>query len=577
MTAISLVQQHRVTELPVPPRCFRRIAMARTPLLRSLVQLAADHVVAEERHRRPDDVRADRAAERERLERRGISRRDFLAGSAAAGAAIALAGTSGFAPRVGAAGPRIAIVGGGIAGLSCALGLADKGVASTVYEAAGRVGGRMHSDTRGYWLDGQTSEWCGELIDSNHKTILSLAQRYRLATVDLLGAEPSGWEDTYRFFDEYYTKDEADSDFQRLHQALQRDVWAASYPTLYNLNTPGGVVLDHMSVYDWLESRVPGGHTSPMGQFLDTAYNIEYGAETTDQSSLNLVYLLGYKVRPGNFSIFGASDERYHIVGGNERLPQAIATDVSARGSAVRTGRRMTAIARQSDGTFALRFDGVRNPVVADHVVLALPFAVLRTLDYRRAGFDDLKDMAIQDLGRGRNDKLQLQFSSRLWNGTGAWPGISNGSSYADTGYQNTWDVSRAQAGVRGILVDYTGGDVAGSFMPSTPYSDASNTQVVSYATTFLGQLEPVFPGISALWNGKATLSVPTLDPNLNCSYSYWRVGQYTAFAGHEKVRQGNVHFAGEHCSQDFQGFMEGGASEGIRAAGEILTDIKFG
>ncbi len=34
---------------------------------------------------------------------------------------------------------------------------------------------------------------------------------------------------------------------------------------------------------------------------------------------------------------------------------------------------------------------------------------------------------------------------------------------------------------------------------------------------------------------------------------------------------------AGEHCSQDFQGFMEGGASEGVRAAGEILTDIKFG
>ncbi len=551
--------------------------MARTPLLRSLVQLVTDHAAAQERMRRPDDIRAERAEARDRRVRDGISRRDFLAGSAAAGAALALAGTTGFAPRVRAAGPRIAIVGGGIAGLTAALTLADKGVASTVYEAADRIGGRMHSDARGYWLDGQTSEWCGELIDSNHKTILSLAQRYRLATVDLLGAEPNGAEDTYRFFGEYYPKEEADSDFQRIHQALQRDVWAASYPTLYNLNTPGGVILDHMSVYDWIESRVPGGHTSPMGGLLDIAYNIEYGAETTDQASLNLVYLLGYKARPGNFSIFGLSDERYHIAGGNERLPQAIAADISARGSAIRTGMRMTGIARRSDGTYAVSFDGVRNPVIADQVVLALPFAVLRTLDYRRAGFDDLKDTAIQDLGRGRNDKLQLQFDSRLWNGTGPWPGISNGSSYADTGYQNTWDVSRGQAGSRGILVDYTGGDVAGSFSPSTPYSDASSALVVSYATAFLGQLEPVFPGISALWNGKATLSAPALDPNLNCSYSYWRVGQYTAFSGYEKVRQGNVHFAGEHCSQDFQGFMEGGASEGARAGGEILTDIKFG
>jgi monoamine oxidase len=37
-------------------------------------------------------------------------------------------------------------------------------------------------------------------------------------------------------------------------------------------------------------------------------------------------------------------------------------------------------------------------------------------------------------------------------------------------------------------------------------------------------------------------------------------------------ARDGNS--AGEHCSQDFQGFMEGGASEGICAANEILGDL---
>ena len=40
-------------------------------------------------------------------------------------------------------------------------------------------------------------------------------------------------------------------------------------------------------------------------------------------------------------------------------------------------------------------------------------------------------------------------------------------------------------------------------------------------------------------------------------------------------MRQGNILFAGEHCSLDFQGFMEGGAAEGARAAGEILADLK--
>jgi monoamine oxidase len=548
----------------------------RTPLLRSVAQLARDHHLAAARDVSPAEVREEHAGARQ-SRRPGISRREFLTVSAAAGVAGALAGTAALARPVNAAGSRIVIVGGGIAGLATALTLADKGVASTIYESSNRVGGRMHSDARGYWSDSQTSEWCGELIDTSHKTILSLAQRYRLATVDLLGAQPNSSEDTYKFFGRYYPKDQADSDFKPVHQALQKDVQAASYPTLYNAYTPGGLALDQMSIYEWIDSRVPGGHGSPLGQLLDVAYAIEYGAETTDQAALNLVYLLGYKARPGNFSIFGLSDERYHIAGGNERLPSAIASDLAARGTQIQTGWRMTSIARQRDGSYALAFAGIKAPVVADQVVLALPFAVLRDLDYSKAGFDDLKNVAIQDLGRGLNDKLQLQFQSRLWDGKGAWPGIGNGNSYSDTGYQTTWDVTRGQSGTSGILVDYTGGVIADSFTPSTPYSDASNPAVVGYAQTFLGQLEPVYPGISALWNGKATLSVPALDPNLNCSYSYWRVGQYTGFSGYEKVRQGNIHFAGEHCSQDFQGFMEGGASEGVRAAGEILADLKSG
>ena len=55
-------------------------------------------------------------------------------------------------------------------------------------------------------------------------------------------------------------------------------------------------------------------------------------------------------------------------------------------------------------------------------------------------------------------------------------------------------------------------------------------------------------------------------------SYSYWKVGQYTLFSGAEGAPSGNCHFAGEHCSTSFQGYMEGGASEGIRAATEIIT-----
>jgi len=87
-------------------------------------------------------------------------------------------------------------------------------------------------------------------------------------------------------------------------------------------------------------------------------------------------------------------------------------------------------------------------------------------------------------------------------------------------------------------------------------------------------ELEPVFPGISKYWNGKATCGIAHLNPFFNSSYSYWRVGQYSTIAGYERVRQGGVFFAGEHTSYEFQGFMEGAASEGRRVAKQIIREI---
>jgi monoamine oxidase len=104
--------------------------------------------------------------------------------------------------------------------------------------------------------------------------------------------------------------------------------------------------------------------------------------------------------------------------------------------------------AQNDDGTFALGFRDKSSQftVVADRVILALPFSVLRRLDYGDAGFPAIKRVAIEQLGYGSNAKLHLQFSQRLWNTSGPW-GLSTGASFADTGYQSTWDVTRAQPG----------------------------------------------------------------------------------------------------------------------------------
>ncbi|MEU5809304.1 hypothetical protein [Streptomyces sp. NPDC047718] len=35
---------------------------------------------------------------------------------------------------------------------------------------------------------------------------------------------------------------------------------------------------------------------------------------------------------------------------------------------------------------------------------------------------------------------------------------------------------------------------------------------------------------------------------------------------------QGDVHLSGEHCGYDFRGFMDGGATEGERAAWQVIA-----
>ena len=189
----------------------------------------------------------------------------------------------------------------------------------------------------------------------------------------------------------------------------------------------------------------------------------------------------------------------------------------------------------------------------------ALPFSILRSsVDFSRAGFSDRKTRAIRELGMGTNAKLNVQFTSRFWEPLG-----SNGATYSDTGYQNTWDVTRGQAGASGILVDYTGGH--GTGFGGDPAKRARTVPLAAGAGPARA---------TRAWNGRVTLDYWPDYEWTKGSYSYWKVGQLTGFAGVEQEASGNCHFAGEHTSIDFQGYLNGGVESGERAADEVLDAV---
>ena len=486
------------------------------------------------------------------------TRRQLLA----AGAGVAAAAAAGrFAPTARAAdAPRIVVVGAGLAGLSCAYRLKQAGYTAQVYEASERIGGRCWSD-RTSFANGQVVEHGGELIDQGHTAVRQLAGQLGLKLDNLLSAERNGTEPLYYFDGEPYSYAEATDDLKEIWQQLHADVSAASYPTLYNLSTERGRELDNMSIAEYIDAYVPGGHSSKLGQLLDVAYNIEYGGESDVQSSLNMLYLLAYSGQ-GQLRIFGPSNEKYHVTGGNDQIPARLASALQGQ---ITPGFELVAIRRNNDGTWGLSFrqGTTTRAVTADRVVMAIPFSILRSsVDISKAGFSPRKLTAIREMGMGTNSKLHVQFTSRHWESLGC-----NGDTFADTGYQNTWDVTRAQGGATGILVDYTGGKIGASFGGGTPSSRAQQ---------FLGQLEPVLPGISRKWNGRATIDYWTGYRWTKGSYSYWKVGQYQGFAGVEReIEGGSCHFAGEHTSIDFQGYLNGAVETGQRAADEITAALK--
>ena len=559
---------------------------ARTPLMASLQGIYRDYAEADRTGRTVQEVQEER---REQRRTAALTRRELLKAGGALAAASAVAGPQVLSRALQAAAattPRIAIIGAGIAGMNAALTLQDgtnkvQPYASTIFEAADYVGGRMHSDTTS-WQNGQVSEKCGELIDTDFKTLMNLATRFNLSLTDLLAAQPAGSTDLFFVHGAYYPYAQAVTDFGPVYNTLQQQLHDAPFPTVYNSFTQAGLTLDHTSNFQWVESFVPGGHASNMGALIDVAYINEFGLDSAQQSSLNIVYLLGFQPKPVRFGIYGTSDERFHIIGGNQRLPQAIANLVTTRAPqcTINLNTRMTAIARNSDGTFTLTFTQPSSGTAStttftqtfDRVILTLPFSVLRGVNFSAAGFSAPKTNAINTLGYGTNTKLQLQFTSRYWTQSGKPWGIANdGTTYVDTAWQSGWDVTRGQAGATGIMVQYTGGSVGASFTRDD--QGALN----AYAANFLSLAEAFYPGITPFWNGVVTLSAPWRNPNLLGSYACWTVGQYTSVAGLEKLRQGNCHFAGEHCSINFQGFMEGGAEEGARAVQEIQGDYAAG
>jgi monoamine oxidase len=528
--------------------------MAKTPLLRTLARLL--HV---QRAARRTGIPASELLEIKREQSR-IQRRRFLEMSAAAlTIPFAASGCSDEPKPTPEADPTVVIVGGGIAGLHCAYRLKTLGVKATIYDAAKRVGGRMYSD-RMTFPDGMHCELGGELIDTGHQTMHDLAKELGIELLDYKTDDATLAHLVAHFGGVKLTEQEILTGFApiaaKIDEALATLTDQEDLFVYYN-KPNGGEALDALSLKAWLDSI---NATGPVRDLLEVAYNLEYGLETDVTNCLNMLFLISTDT--ASFEVFGDSDELFHTKAGNDTYASKLSEKLDA--AQIELEASLVAITETSGGRYQLTFarGGSNFEVMADHVVLALPFSILRDVEVN-LDLPAPKALAIQELGYGTNAKLMVGFSSRPWRSAG-----SNGETFTDLAFQGSWETSRLQPGASGIITNYTGGDRGVAIGMGTPEERAAE---------FLDEFDTVFPGTKAAHNGKVVRFHWPTYPLTKGSYSAYKVGQYTKITGVEAERFKNVHFAGEHTSLDAQGYMEGGALSGAMAADEIAGDLGIG
>ena len=465
----------------------------------------------------------------------GVTRRQVLRGL---GAGAALAACSGV-PR-GKAAPRVAIVGAGAAGLGAAWELKKLGLDATIYEASRRVGGRILSTADAF--PGAVVELGAEFIDSTHAELLALSREFGLELLDMRAPAEQAYAASYFFDGAHHAEEELVEALKPLAPRIQEDLSGIS-PEVGWDNEGGAAALDALSLAAYLDRiGLKGGW---LRELLDVAFIGEFGLMPGEQSALNFLFL--YSTETG---LYGTSDERWKIRGGNQRIVDGLAQRLEGR---IETGRALVALTARGSG-YRLAFEG-GHEIDADVVILTIPFTMLRKVDLRFE-MPEVKRRAIDELGYGMNSKVLVGVKERIWRAN-----QHSGGLFTDQPFQASWDATRGQTAEGGALTLFLGGATA---------VDAGEGTASSQWQRFAPGVEAAFPGIGAVASGKVQRVHWPSVRWARASYTCYRPGQWTSIHGAEGLPVGRILFAGEHCSDEFSGYMQGALETGMRAARSV-------
>ena len=465
-----------------------------------------------------------------------LSRRRFLL-AALSGAAVAALGRPAWAgpapliqPHAASPGPRVVVVGAGLAGLTAALDLTDAGWDVVVLEARDRVGGRVHT-VYDPFSSGLHAEAGGESIDDNHDRIQALVARFGLETER---RPPNKLLESVTYYRHRRSSivsflgrrnGAVLADYLRFGDAL--DAFAAGIDPEHPERAPRAAALDRQTLDDFIRAQ----RLVPEAEFLVRLQNrAEYNAEASELSMLFVAQQTAVVA-----AVPASASETMRIAGGNSRLPLAMA---AALGDRVRLNAPVIRVEHDAGG---VRVHAAGQSIDAAQLILALPPPPLRRIVFVPALSAQVMTM-IHRLDLGDAAKVTREYTSRFWEAEGV-PGFT----VTDLPFHVGWAATDSYPSTGGLLTQ---------FITGRPARAAARLRDAQRIAVFQRQLDRVYPEGKPLRTAHAATMAWANERYTGGGYAVYRPRQMAAFWPIVRDGLDRIAFAGEH-TEALAGFME--------------------
>jgi monoamine oxidase len=441
---------------------------------------------------------------------------------------------------------KVVVIGAGFAGLCAAFELDGLGYEVEVYEARDRVGGRVHSLDR--FVKGRIAEAGAELIGSNHPLWNSYKHRFGLAFSHVFdyGNSPFRLDGVTLTADQSKDlTDEMEEQFKLLTNLAASIVDPFEPWTNRNAHA-----LDNISLGEWLSRARCSDRCRHAISVMLAADN---GIPPAEQSLLALLAM----IKGHGLDRYWTDTELFRCEGGNDRLAKEFHAWLNRKKPTVHLGAAVNAITRDTSGV-SLKVKGHNKLIQADDVILAVPPSVWRTV--KLDGFEDLAKKLSKPPMMGANVKYLMEFRRRFWKEFASAPTLSEDGP-VDLTWETTEDAGKREDGI--IMVAFSG---------SKDAEECAKWNPEQRKERYVAALEGPYPGVGEQMQATDFANWPQEEWTM-ASYYFPRLNEVTTWGPFWKAGYGGwLHFAGEHTSYAFMGYMEGALSSGYRLARKLAV-----